>query len=295
MIFSFSFPASRSQIAAILLLLQLPLTALIAATPDETNTHSINGAGAHFSWVIFDRLKPVLERKTGRTIHLYGKNSALGLGCNAAIKNAVRYTPQQETFGFVCCALHADEVAKNNIEVYPLAEEPILIIVNQSNPVTNLSIKQVRGIFSGKITNWSEVGGYDKPIVVVTRLHCKNRPGHWKTILPDAKKFRADRLDVPGAVDMVRKVTDFNDAIGHVGSTWKFSKADRVKRITVDHVEATAENLKLKKYPFYRTLSAVTKKGVNGDVVKLIKEVQHGHTFHSIADDYDLLPLNTAK
>jgi ABC-type phosphate transport system substrate-binding protein len=259
------------------------------------NTNSINGAGAHFSWVIFNRLKPVLENKTGRSIQLYGKNSALGLGCDAAIKNALHYSPQQETFGFVCCALHPDEVKKNNLHVYPLAEEPILIIVNQSNPVNNLSLKQVRDIFSGRITNWSEVGGNNKPIVVITRLHCKKRPGHWKTILPDAKNFRADRLNVYGADDMVRKVTDFNDAIGHVGSTWKFTPADRLKRITIDHVQPTAENIKFRKYPFYRTLSAVTKKGVSGDVVKLIQEVQYGETFHKIASDYDLLPLNKKK
>ena len=48
----------------------------------------ITGAGAHFSWVIFNDLKPSLEHKSGRKIHLFGKESMLGMGCNAGIKTA---------------------------------------------------------------------------------------------------------------------------------------------------------------------------------------------------------------
>jgi len=254
-------------------------------------TTPIVGAGAHFSWVIFHDLKPDLERVTGRPITLYGRNSALGLGCGAGIKNAGNHSPARPAFGFVCCELDEAEIRKHNLEVYPLAREPLLILVNDTNPVSNLSLQQVRDLFSGKIRNWQEVGGEDKPVVVVVRLHCKGRPGHWKTILPSADKFRKDRLDVTSADDMVKKVSDFTSAIGHTGATWTFRHQDRVKALTIDGYGPTAANLKAGAYPFYRTLSAVTRKGVQGDVLTLIREVQQGRAFRAVAGKYQLAPL----
>lgn len=267
-------------------------------TPQASATHptgQITGAGAHFSWIIFNSLKQDLEKVSGRKITLYGKDSMLGQGCNAGIKNAKLNGPGKETFGFVCCPLKKEEVEKEKIRVYPLALEPILILVNQTNPVNNLSQQQVRDIFAGKITNWKEVGGHDKPIAVVTRLHCKKRPGHWKTILPSADKFRKLRLNVSSADEMVNRVSDFDGAIGHTGSTWLFETGNKVKHITVDAKEPTADNLKKELYPFYRQLSAVTDLNPSDDVKAIIHEVQTGKAFFKVAKQFNLLPLNKLR
>jgi len=252
----------------------------------------ITGAGAHFSWIIFKSMQRDLEKAAGHKILLYGKDSMLGQGCNAGIRNAKLNGPGKESFGFVCCPISKAEIAKEKIVVYPLAQEPILILVNQSNPVTNLTTQQVRDIFSGKIKNWKEVGGKDHPIVVVTRLHCKSRPGHWKTILPDARDFRKVRLNVSSADEMVKRVSDFDDAIGHTGSTWEFESGNKVKRITIDGLEPSAANLANRKYPFYRQLSAVTDEHPSAAVKRLIHEAQTGKAFFKVARQYNLLPLN---
>ena len=259
---------------------------------DESRDSPLMGAGAHFAWIVFDALKDDLEKVTGRDTILFGENSMLGVGCNAGIKAAKQNAPGHETFGFVCCPLSDEEIEKEQLIVYPLAKEPILILTHKSNPVNNLSVEQVRKIFRGDILNWKEVGGNDEPIVLVTRLHCKNRPGHWKTILPDEKQFRQERLNVKSAAAMVQRINDFKSALGHTGSTWKFKPDDQVKAITVGGVAATAENLKSGKYPFYRVLSAVTSRNPSPDVVKLIKEAQTGPAFRRVAKQYQLLPLN---
>ena len=266
--------------------------------PVASDTHPtghITGAGAHFSWIIFNSLKHDLEKVAGRKITLFGKDSMMGQGCNAGIKNAKLNGLGKETFGFVCCPLDKSEIEKQKIRVYPLAMEPILILVNQINPVNNLSKQQVRDIFAGKITNWKEVGGNDQPIAVVTRLHCKKRPGHWKTILPDAGDFRKLRLNVSSADEMVKRVSDFDGAIGHTGSTWLFETGNKVKYITVGKIAPTAENLKNKQYPFYRQLSAVTDMQPSKDVLKIIKEVQTGKAFFRVAKQFNLLPLNKPR
>lgn len=261
----------------------------------EHDENTIYGAGAHFAWTIFNSLKPDLQKLVNREITLFGKNSMLGQGCNAGIKMAKQNKPGHETFGFVCCPLSTEEVEKEGLIVYPLALEPIVIMVNTSNPVNNLSTQQVREIFAGKITNWQEVGGADQPIVVVTRLHCKSRPGHWKTILPSEKLFRQQRLNVSSSDEMVQRISDFPGAIGHTGSTWIREPGQSVKQITVEGIAPTAENLKGKRYPFYRPLSAITNKNPSDDILKIIDEVQVGSAFQAVAKQYELLPLNHAK
>lgn len=258
----------------------------------EADENALMGAGAHFAWILFDAMKADLETKIGRKTILFGENSMLGVGCNAGIKAAKQGTKSRETFGFVCCPLSEEEIEKEQLIVYPLAKEPILILAHKDNPIDDLSAEQVRAIFRGDLVNWSQVGGPDKAIVVVARLHCKKRPGHWKTILPDHEAFRQERLNVKSAAAMVQRISDFSGAIGHMGSTWEFSPEDKIKIVTVNGVKPTAENLANGRYLFYRQLSAITNRQPSADVVKLIKETQTGKAFRRVAKKYELLPLN---
>ena len=272
-------------------LLLLCLVALPASADEDSANDTLLGVGAHFAWIVFDAIEADLEAKTGRKINLYGKNSMLGVGCNAAIKLAKQATENRETFGFVCCPLSEEEVEREGLIVYPLALEPILILVREDNPVDNLSSTQVRAIFRGEITNWREVGGTDKPIVLVTRLHCKKRPGHWKTILPAPKDFSKTRLNVNSAATMIQRINDFSGAIGHTGATWVFEPGDRVKALRIDGNRPTAANLANGHYPFFRQLSAVTNRTPSADILKLIHEARHGAAFLRVARKYELLPL----
>lgn len=271
-------------------LLALGISAASADT--RSGKPVITGAGAHFAWVVFKSLKADLERVSGRRIELHGQNSTLGMGCNSGIKMALTNTPARETFGFVCCPLSQQEVEKKQLVVHPIALEPVMIVVNSENPVSNLSTEQVRGIMRGDILNWKAVGGNDEPIVLVSRLHCKARPGHWKTILPDAQDFRQQRLNVSSAAEMAQRVTDFKGAIGHIGSTWDFSPENRLKIVAVDGYKPTAENLAGKRYPFFRNLSAVTDRQPSEDVLAIIREVQTGPAFERVATEYELLKLD---
>lgn len=277
----------------------LTCTAMLLGTyslpADDNHDNPLMGAGEHFSWVVFDALKEDLERATGRKIILFGENSMLGVGCNAGIKAAKQNAIGHETFGFVCCPMTDEEIEKQQIIVYPLAMEPTLILTHKSNPIDNLSLEHVRAIFRGDIVNWKEVGGNDEPIVLVTRLHCKERPGHWKTILPDEKDFRQERLNVKSASAMVQRINDFKSAMGHIGATWNFKPDDQVKVIKVGGIAPTAENLKNGTYPFYRPLSVVTSRDPSPDVLKLIKEAQTGPAFRRVAERYQLLPLNPLR
>jgi phosphate transport system substrate-binding protein len=272
----------------------IPLAALAAPAPGEgvPDDTTITGAGEHFSWVILDELKPALERKYHRRIQLFGKESMLGAGCSKGIKKAKENAPGHETFGFICCPLTEEEIRKEGLTVHPLALEAMLILVNKSNPVEDIPIEKVRAIYRGEITNWKEVGGEDRPIVLVMRPHCPDRLGHWKTIVPSLDQLRKDRLDVHSEAEEVQRVSDFVEGIGNIGATFIFSPDQKVKVIRVGGLAPTAGNLKSGKYPFTQELSIVTHGKISSELAGIIKEVQTGQAFKEVGKKYELVPRN---
>jgi phosphate transport system substrate-binding protein len=256
---------------------------------------TITGAGEHFTWVLLDQIRPQLERDQRLKLSLLGKESMLGHGCNVAIKKARENRSGNETFGFVCCPLAREEVEAEGLTVHPVALEPLLIIVNKSNPLQDIPIEKVRAIFRGEIRNWKEAGGEDRPIVMVLRPHCPHRPGHWKTIVPALEQFRKDRIEVKAEAEVVQGVSDFVEGIGNIGSTWVFEPSHNVKSVTVSGVAPTAENLRNKRYPFYQEQSIVTHGELSAPLANMIHEVQTGPGFRAVARKYELLPLTPAS
>lgn len=260
------------------------------------NNISYTAAGAHSSWVIMNKIKPRLEKISGHEITLFGKQSMLGVGCNAGIKSALQKTRNKQSFGMVCCPLSDKEIADKKLDVFPLALEPIMILSHESNPIDNLSTAQVKSIFSGKITNWQQVGGEDKAIVVVTRLHCKKRPGHWKTILNSPDKFTRKRINVQSADEMVKRIGDFKAGFGHAGSAWLRGENSHTKIIRVNGFLPTSKNLKKGNYPFYRQLSIITSKDAPQDLKKLMRTAQQIVFKHpELLNQYQLLAIDPAS
>ncbi len=285
-------PASRVLRRAVVPAFVCLMFSVSAPAADPSEAKTVTGAGEHFSWVILDELKPGLERRYDRTIKLFGKESMLGAGCSTGIKKARENRPGHETFGFVCCPLSEHEIHKEGLTVHPLAQEALLILVNKSNPIEDIPIEKVRAIFRGEITNWKEVGGEDRPIVVVLRPHCPDRPGHWKTIVPSLEQFRKDRLDVKSEAEVVQRVSDFAEGIGNIGATWIFNPNEKVKVVKVGGLAATAENLRAGKYPFTQELSIVTHGELSKELAAIIKEVQTGQEFKEVGKKYELVPRN---
>jgi len=277
--------------------LVLGVWGLLLANPlaraDELRT--ISGAGEHFTWVLLDQVRPKLEQDFNIKLDLIGRESMLGHGCNQGIKKARENRPGHETFGFICCPLDKAEVDKEQLEVHPVAREPLLIIVNKSNPVTDIPVEQVRAIFRGEIRNWKAVGGPDRPIVLVMRPHCPHRPGHWKTIVPTIEALRKDRIDVKAEAEVVQGVSDFAEGIGNIGSTWIFDSRQQIKVVKVGGVAPTMENLKTGVYPFYQEQSIVTHGPMSPALKGMIREIQSGSAFRAVARKYELLPHTPAE
>jgi phosphate transport system substrate-binding protein len=162
--------------------------------------------------------------------------------------------------------------------IYPVpfavALDCIVPIVHKDNPVKGLTHAQLKDIYSGKVTNWKEVGGADAPIVVVGRDTSSGTYGTWQEMIMDkGEKTRvtpkAQVASSSGA--MLSSVSKNKNAIGYEGMGY-VNKT--VKGLQVDGVSATAATARSGKYPLSRYLYMFTNGWPKGEVLDFIMYMQ---------------------
>lgn len=151
-------------------------------------------------------------------------------------------------------ALKDEEKAVGVVENI-VAIDGIAVVVDPANTVADLTKDQLIGIYKGEIKNWSELGGEDAPIVVVGREAGSGTRGAFEELLElkDACVY-ASELDSTGAV--IAKVAATPGAIGYVSLD---AIDDSVAAVSLEGVEATAENIKAGSYFLSRPFVMATK------------------------------------
>lgn len=162
-------------------------------------------------------------------------------------------------------ALKEEEKAAGVVENI-VAIDGIAVAVDPANTVEDLTKDQLISIYTGKTKNWSEIGGEDAPIVVVGREAGSGTRGAFEELLEikDACAY-ASELDSTGAV--IAKVASTPGAIGYVSLD---ALDASVKAVSLEGVEATAENIKAGSYFLCRPFVMATM----GEISEQSKEVQ---------------------
>lgn len=162
-------------------------------------------------------------------------------------------------------ALKDEEKSKGAVENI-VAIDGIAVVVDKANTVTNLTKEQLSKIYTGEITNWSEVGGNDQNIVVIGRESGSGTRGAFEEILKieDQCKY-AQEIDSTGAV--MAKVASIPGAIGYVSLD---VVDDTVSALKLEGVEATEANIKSGDYLLQRPFVMATK----GEISEQSKAVQ---------------------
>lgn len=145
-----------------------------------------------------------------------------------------------------------------------IAKDGIVMVVNSANSTTNLTMEQLRKIYTGAVTNWKEVGGPDQKIVVVNREAGSGTRGAFEEIVLGKLTNTSNCLvqASTGAVQQTVAVT--KEAVGYVSLGSLDSKA--VKALTIDGVECTEKNILAKKYKIQRPFLMLTKDAPTGVV-----------------------------
>ena len=139
-----------------------------------------------------------------------------------------------------------------------LAYDGIAVIVNPENSVADLSVETIAKIYTGEITNWSEVGGNDVEIVLIGREAGSGTRDGFESIT-DTEDACQYRQELTSTGDVITTVSQNPGAIGYASVA---SVKDTVKAVTVDGVAPTEATIKDGSYVVQRPFVLVTKTGV---------------------------------
>ena len=175
-------------------------------------------------------------------------------------------------------ALKDDE--KADVDGTTIALDGIAIIVNNASKVEDLTVDQLKQMFTGEITNWSEVGGDDGEIVLIGREAGSGTRDGFESIVEvkDSCKY-AQELTATGAVISAVEANPL--AIGYASLS---AVGDTVKMVTVGGVECSEETVKDGSYEVQRPFVFVTNKSVT-----LSEQAQAFFDFATSADAADLI------
>lgn len=170
-----------------------------------------------------------------------------------------------------------------------VAIDGIAVCVDPANEVADLTKEQLTNIYNGTITNWKEVGGADEPIIVIGREAGSGTRGAFEELvdLQDACKY-ANELDSTGAV--IAKVASTPGAIGYASLD---ALDDSVKALSLEGVEATAENIKAGNYFLSRPFVMATKGEVSeqNDLVQAWFDFVLGDEGQQVASEVGLITV----
>ena len=196
-------------------------------------------------------------------------------GSGAGITGA---TDKTLDIGLSSRALKDDE--KADVDGTTIALDGIAIIVNNASKVEDLTVDQLKQMFTGEITNWSEVGGDDGEIVLIGREAGSGTRDGFESIVDvkDSCKY-AQELTATGAVISAVEANPL--AIGYASLS---AVGDTVKMVTVGGVECSEETVKDGSYEVQRPFVFVTNKSVT-----LSEQAQAFFDFATSADAADLV------
>jgi phosphate transport system substrate-binding protein len=138
----------------------------------------------------------------------------------------------------------------------PVALDGLAVFVHESNPVAELSLKQLKDIYTGKTLHWKDVGGRDEPIVLYSRENNSGTYVYFKEHVLENADFAATAQTLPGTAAVINAVAKEPKSIGYGGIAYgKGIKPLRVKKDDASPaVEPTMENVISGSYPISRSL-----------------------------------------
>ena len=190
--------------------------------------------------------------KKGGNVTITGGGSGVGIAALISGSADIAQSSRKIKFDERQKMSEAGKTAKEVIVGY----DALAVIVNPNNKVSQLTRQQLEAIFTGKITNWKEVGGEDLKIVVYSRETSSGTYEFFKEHVLKNKNYMPSVLSMPATGAIIQSIKQTRGAIGYVGLAYlnKEVKALKVSYDGKTFVEPTVTNAKNKTYPVVRPL-----------------------------------------
>jgi len=232
-------------------------------------------------------LEPFYDAVFAELLGYSVEDAKLFLPCNntpSAYKNLT-----EGRSDMIFCALPSDaqiETAKKagvEFEYHTILSGGFVFFVSIDNPVNSITQEQLKGIVSGKITNWKEVGGDDEPIVLFQRNEGSgSQSGLYRYVLPKEQVMppKVETL-VDSMAGVIDRVVDYDNGKGAISFSYYYYivnmySNEKIKLLAIDGVMPSDETISKGQYPFLNFSQIVTRKDLPEDSIvrDIIKWVQ---------------------
>jgi len=158
----------------------------------------------------------------------------------------------------------AAEAAGMELYLTPIGREAFVFFVNSRNPVTGLTVEQVQKIYTGELTNWSQVGGKNQAIRPFQRSRNSGSQSALLRLMEGLPLMEPEEEDVSGDMGgIIRQVASYRNYSNAIGFSFRFYAAEMVRNgdirlLALDGVEPTKETIRDGSYPISSSFYAVT-------------------------------------
>ncbi len=194
-----------------------------------------------------------MKNNSGSKITVTGGGSGIGLSALVEGSTDIAMSSRKMKFDEKVKIQNAGKSSKEVI----ICRDALTIVVNPKNKVTNLTREQLEGIFTGKISNWKQVGGADLTITAYSRETTSGTYEFFKEHVMKNKNYKSGILSMPATGAIIQSISQTPGAIGYVGMAYVTKD---VKEIHVSFdggkkfIEPTLANAKSGIYPIVRPL-----------------------------------------
>lgn len=175
------------------------------------------------------------------------------------------------------------------IKEYTIALDMIVPVVHPSNPVKNITLNQLKGVYDGSISNWKQLGGKDEAIVIISRDTSSGTYEVWSELVMKKSDVRKDALLQASNGAIVSAVAGNPKAIGYVGYGYL---TDTIKPLSVDGVEGNIPNGKSGKFAISRGLYKYVNENKYSAEAKKFMDFVMGPEGQKLVKEAGFIPVN---
>ena len=180
-------------------------------------------------------------------------------------------------FGVYPSEEQIEEAKSNGTEFIftPIGDEAFVFFTHKDNPVDSLTIEQVKGIYSGEITNWKEVGGKNVPIKAYQRNSGSGSQSMMERFMGDTPLMIPPKHQVQDLMSgIIDRVTDYQNRNSAIGFSYRYyltgiMENPKVKVLKINGIAPTNENVRNGSYPIRTPIYAVTYEGQENENVQI--------------------------
>ena len=213
-----------------------------------------------------------MQKNPNNQIQVTGGGS--GTGISALINGTTDICQSSRSMKAAEKAKVRERYATTGVEI-PVAKDGLAVYVHASNPMTEISMQQLKDIFTGKVTNWKEIGGSDTRIIVYSRENSSGTYVFFKDVVLEGRDFSPRAQTMPGTASVVNAVSKEVQSIGYGGAA--YAKGIKILKVKKDSgsagVAPDLQTVQSGEYPLARPLFFYLRNKPSGDIKTFVDYV----------------------